>query len=137
MKTAIGRLAAVALCAFALALTAAPAAANRAWALTEALILDRPGHGGRMVGQLQTCDEVRLRDSWRNWVLVQSRRGDGWVERGLLSYYQPGMCRYEYRPPHPIRPPYPIRPPRPIRPLPPEQPIWPHEPEIRPPYWGP
>jgi len=153
MKAAIRRRATAALFILAmslglmLTLAATPASANRAWVLTETIFLDRPGHDGRMLGQYQTCDEVWMRDTWRGWVLVEGRRGSGWVHSGVLARYQPGACRYEYRPPHPIRPPYPVlppirppypdRPPRPIRPPQPEPPIWPREPEIRPPYWGP
>lgn len=146
MKTAIRRLMTPALFMLAIGLgitlTALPASANRAWVTTETIFLDRPGPDGRMLGQYLTCDEVRIRDRWRGWSLVNGRRGNGWVRNGVLARYQPGACRYEYRPPHPIRPPYPIRPPEPIRPPHPirpprpEQP-WPREPEIRPPYWGP
>ncbi|WP_333831291.1 hypothetical protein, partial [Pararhodobacter sp.] len=99
MKAILRNLTAPVLCALALMLTAAPAAANRAWAQTETLMLDRPGHDGRMVGQLLTCDEVRISDSSRTWVLVHGRRGQGWVQRGALTSLQPAQCRYGYSPP--------------------------------------
>ncbi len=146
MKAAIRRMATPALFILAIsmgmALAASPASANRAWVLTETIFLDRPGHDGRMLGQFLTCDEVRILDTWRGWVLVSGQRGVGWVQSGMLSRFQPGACRYQFHPhpiypPHPVLPPHPGRPPHPIRPPRPEQPIWPREPEIRPPYWGP
>lgn len=139
-------------------LTAAPAAATRAWVQTETILLDRPGHDGRMVGQYLTCDEVRILETHRGWVLVSGRRGNGWMQSAMLARFEPGGCRYEFRafrslhppfpihpdhPPHPVRPPrpehppHPVRPPRPERPPMPTPPIWSGEPEVRQPYWGP
>ena len=104
------------------ALAATPAAANRAWVLTETIFLDRPDHRGRMVGQYQTCDEVRILEIAHGWSLASGPRGQGWVQNGMLSRFQPAGCRgYDFgvfpiRPHHHIRPPDPVRPPHPVRP---------------------
>ncbi|KPQ08512.1 MAG: Bacterial SH3 domain [Rhodobacteraceae bacterium HLUCCA12] len=139
LHSTIRRLAVCVLCAFVLG--PGPAAADRAWALTETLLLDRPARDGRMIGQLQSCDEVYVRDLYRDWALVDSRRGEGWVNRGHLSDYMPARCRHYLRPIHPIHPYPPIRPPRPGRPPrpvpPPPEPIWPDQPPRRQPFWGP